>query len=69
LIANSKSERVAARQKAWIEKCKNAINVNFATKYTPIVPKVKVGSWKQMLPNNLPIGSLSSQVDGAWGFQ
>ncbi len=33
--ANSKSERAAARQKAWIEKCKNATKCNFCNKIHP----------------------------------
>jgi hypothetical protein len=55
LTANSKSERAAARQKAWIEKCKNATKCKHRDKIV-----VNVGNWKQMLPNNLPIGSLPS---------
>jgi hypothetical protein len=35
LTANSKSERAAARQKAWIEKCKNATKCKHCNKIHP----------------------------------
>jgi hypothetical protein len=35
LTANSKSERAAARQKAWIEKCKNATKCKHCDKIHP----------------------------------
>jgi hypothetical protein len=35
LIANSKSERAAARQKVWIEKCKNATKCKHCNKTHP----------------------------------